>query len=65
MGAMKLLTRKSVFLGQDYDAIRLGAAIALKSLGTERALNILERGKESKEKSIRKACMTALIKDSS
>lgn len=62
---MKLLTRKSVFLGQDYDAIRMGAAIALKSLGTERALNILERGKESKEKSIRKACMTALVKDSS
>jgi len=42
------------------DEIRIGAANALAMIGTPEARAILERGQNSKEESIRKACLQAL-----
>ena len=42
------------------DEIRIGAANALAMIGTPEAKAILEVGKDSKDESIRDACMQAL-----
>jgi HEAT repeat protein len=42
------------------DEIRMGAAQALAMIGTPEAMSILESGKDSKEESIRDACLQAL-----
>ncbi len=55
----QLLERKSLFgLGKG-DETRMGAAHALAMIGTPEARAILERGQNSKEESIRKACLQA------
>ncbi len=56
----QLLERKSLFGLGKMDEIRIGAANSLAMIGTPEARAILERGQNSKEESIRKACLQAL-----
>jgi len=56
----QLLERKSWFGRGKTDEIRIGAAHALATIGTPDAKAILEEGKNSKEESIREACVQAL-----
>jgi HEAT repeat protein len=56
----KILEQKSWFGGGKKDEIRVGAASALAVIGTSPAKAILESGKNSKEESIRLACMEAM-----
>lgn len=56
----KLLEQKGWFGGGKKDEIRVGAASALAVIGTSPAKAILESGKNSKEESIRLACMEAM-----
>ncbi len=56
----QLLERKSWFGRGKMDEIRIGAARALAMIGTPEAKAILETGKESKDESIREACLQAL-----
>jgi HEAT repeat protein len=55
----QLLERKS-WLGRGKDEIRVGAAQALATIGTPEVMALLESGKESKDESIRNACLQAL-----
>jgi HEAT repeat protein len=55
----QLLERKSWF-GRGKDEIRVGAAQALATIGTPEVMAILESGKDSKDESIRNACLQAL-----
>jgi len=55
----QLLERKS-WLGRGKDEIRIGAAQALAMIGTPEVMAILESGKDSKDESIRNACLQAL-----
>jgi len=55
----RLLERKS-WLGRGKDEIRIGAAQALATIGTPEVMAILESGKDSKDESIRNACLQAL-----
>jgi HEAT repeat protein len=55
----QLLERKS-WLGRGKDEIRVGAAQALATIGTPEVMAILESGKDSKDESIRNACLQAL-----
>jgi len=56
----QLLERKSWFGRGKTDEIRIGAAQTLAMIGTPEAMAILESGKDSKEESIRGACLQAL-----
>ncbi len=56
----QLLERKSWFSRGKTDEIRIGAAQALAMIGTPEAMAILESGKDSKDESIRDACLQAL-----
>ena len=56
----QLLERKSLFGRGKMDEIRLGAASALAMIGTPEARAVLELGKDSKDESIREACLQAL-----
>jgi HEAT repeat protein len=56
----QLLERKSWFSRGKMDEIRIGAAQALAVIGTPEAMAILESGKDSKDESIRDACLQAL-----
>jgi HEAT repeat protein len=56
----QLLERKSWFGRGKTDEIRIGAANALAMIGTSEAKAVLEEGKNSKEESIRDACVQAL-----
>jgi hypothetical protein len=56
----QLLERKSLFGRGKMDEIRLGAASALSMIGTPEAKAVLELGKDSKDESIREACLQAL-----
>lgn len=56
----QLLERKSLFGLGKVDETRIWAAHALALIGTPEARAILERGQNSKEESIRKACLQAL-----
>ena len=56
----QLLERKSLFGRGKADEMRIGAAAALAMIGTPEAKAILESGKESKDGSIRNACLQAL-----
>lgn len=56
----QLLERKSWFSRGKMDEIRMGAAQALAVIGTPEATAILEFGKDSKDESIRDACLQAL-----
>jgi HEAT repeat protein len=56
----QLLERKSLFGRGKMDEIRLGAAGALATIGTPEARAVLELGKDSKDESIREACLQAL-----
>ncbi|KPL19423.1 MAG: hypothetical protein AMJ92_03005 [candidate division Zixibacteria bacterium SM23_81] len=61
----KLLLRKGIFLPRDYHTVRHGATLALKDLGTPESLSLLEEGRGSKKRSIRKACVAALAEEKS
>jgi HEAT repeat protein len=54
------LERKSWFGRGKTDEIRIGAAQALATIGTPEVMAILESGKDSKDESIRNACLQAL-----
>lgn len=56
----ELLERKSWFGRGKTDEIRIGAASALAAIGTPDAKAILEEGKNSKDETVRDACMQAL-----
>ena len=56
----QLLERKSWFGRGKTDEIRIGAANALAMIGTPEAKAILMSGKDSKDESIRDACLQAL-----
>jgi HEAT repeat protein len=56
----QLLERRSWFGRGKMDEIRTGAAQALAMIGTPEAMSILESGKDSKEESVRDACLQAL-----
>jgi HEAT repeat protein len=56
----QLLEHKSLFGRGKTDEIRVGAAAALAMIGTREAKAILEAGRESKDGSIRSACLQAL-----
>lgn len=56
----KLLERKSWFIRGKRDEIRMGAANTLAMVGTPEAKAILEAGKESKDETLRDACIQAL-----
>jgi HEAT repeat protein len=56
----QLLERRSWFGRGKMDEIRTGAAQALAMIGTPEAMSILESGKDSKEESIRDACLQVL-----
>ena len=56
----QLLERKSLFGRGKTDEMRIGAAAALAMIGTPEAKAILEAGKDSKDGSIRTACLQAL-----
>jgi HEAT repeat protein len=56
----QLLERKSWFARGKTDEIRIGAAQALAMIGTPEAISILESGKDSRDESIRNACLQAL-----
>jgi hypothetical protein len=60
----QLLERKSWF-GRGKDEIRVGAAQALATIGTPEVMAILELGKDSKDESVRNACLQALKSKSS
>jgi HEAT repeat protein len=55
-----LLERRSWFGRGKTDEIRGGTANALAMIGTPEARAVLETGKNSKEESIRKACLQAM-----
>ncbi len=56
----QLLERKSWFSRGKMDEVRIGAAQALAVIGTSEATAILESGRDSKDESIRDACLQAL-----
>ncbi len=56
----QLLERKSWFGRGKTDEIRIGAAVALATIGTPDAKAVLEEGKSSKDETIRDACLQAL-----
>jgi HEAT repeat protein len=56
----QLLERKSWFGRGKTDEIRIGAANAMAMVGTPEAKAILEEGKNSKDESVRDACIQAL-----
>jgi HEAT repeat protein len=56
----QLLERKSWFSRGKTDEIHIGAAQALAMIGTPEVMAILESGKDSKDESIRDACLQAL-----
>ncbi len=56
----QLLERKSWFGRGKTDEIRIGAAGALAAIGTPDAKAVLEEGKNSKDETIRDACLQAL-----
>jgi hypothetical protein len=56
----QLLERKSWFVRGKTDEIRVGAANAIAMIGTPEAKAILEVGEDSKDESIREACVQAL-----
>jgi len=56
----KLLERKGWFIRGKRDEMRTGAANALAMIGTPEAKAILEAGKESKDETLRDACIQAL-----
>lgn len=56
----QLLERKSWFGRGKTDEIRIGAAGALAAIGTPDAKAVLEDGKNSKDETIRDACLQAL-----
>jgi hypothetical protein len=55
-----ILERKSLFGRGKKDDMRNGAAMALAMIGTPEAKAILEEGKDSKDESIRNACLQAM-----
>jgi HEAT repeat protein len=55
-----LLERKSWFGRGKIDEIRIGAALALALIGTQDAIDFLEEGKNSKDETLRDACIQAL-----
>lgn len=55
----QMLERKSLFGIGKQDGIRSGVANALAMIGTPEARDILEKGKHSKDESIRNACQQA------
>ena len=55
-----ILERKSLFGRGKMDGMRNGAAMALAMIGTPEAKAILEEGKDSKDESIRNACLQAM-----
>jgi HEAT repeat protein len=56
----QLMERKSLFGRGKIDEIRMGAAQALAVIGTPEAMAVLDSGKDSKDESIREACLQAL-----
>jgi HEAT repeat protein len=56
----QMLERKSLFGMGKKDETRPGVANALAMIGTPEARAILEKGRNSKEESIRNACQQAL-----
>jgi hypothetical protein len=55
----QILEHKSWFGGGVKDEVRLGAACSLALIGTSEAITILQSGAESREESIRQACLEA------
>jgi HEAT repeat protein len=56
----QLLERKSWFSRGKADDIRIGAATALGMIGTSEAVGVLKEGRDSKDETIRNACLQAL-----
>jgi HEAT repeat protein len=56
----QILERKSLFGRGKSDEMRFGAAVALAMIGTPETRAILETGRDSKDASIRTACLQAL-----
>jgi len=56
----QMLERKSLFGMGKKDETRVGVANALAMIGTPEARDILEKGKSSKDESIRSVCQQAL-----
>jgi len=56
----ELLERKSFFGRGKMDEMRIGAANALAMIGTPEAKAVLEAGRNSKDESIRNACLQAI-----
>jgi HEAT repeat protein len=56
----EILERKSLFGRGKTDEMRNGAAIALAMIGTREAKAILEEGRNSKDESVRNACVLAM-----
>src|SRR4030065_110279 len=56
----QLLERKGWFVRGKTDEIRIGEANAIGMIGTPEAKAILEVGEDSKDESIREACIQAL-----
>jgi HEAT repeat protein len=55
----QILEHKVWFVGGVKDEVRLGAACALALIGTSEAKNVLQSGADSREDSIRQACLEA------
>jgi HEAT repeat protein len=60
LALQQLLERKSWFGRGKIDEIRIGAAQALAMIGTPEAMAVLESGKDSKDESMRTACVQPL-----
>jgi len=60
LALQQLLERKSWFSRGKTDEIRIGAAQTLAMIGTPEAMAILESGRDSKDESMRDACIQAL-----
>ena len=58
----KILKRKKFFWfqGEKQDEMAISAVLALKSIGTPKAVELLQEGSRSKNKVVREACMKAI-----
>ncbi len=56
----KILKKKSWFKKTKWDELQLCAIGALRMIGTEKSKKILEMGKRSKNRAVRRACLNAL-----
>jgi HEAT repeat protein len=56
----KILDKKSWFQKSKWDELQICAIGALRMIGTEESRKILEMGKRSKNRAVRRACLQAL-----